>query len=184
MHSASIQETVRNSIISKAKENGIKDVTIPQFSFPALLKETDQFDLYHSIKFATYEGMSAIRMKNVGFDYSSVFFSKGMNKSGCINNFCVVNIYNGNMGLGLNPFLVIEVNSKNNFKNGVYFANIYDESNNKLNATLENPSEIDGRYFYPVRIKGIVHKKIRTINIGAYDRKQEKIVQQVALHLD
>ncbi|HFL1446889.1 TPA: DUF6056 family protein [Enterobacter kobei] len=184
MHSTSIQETVRNSIISKAKENGIKDVTIPQFSFPALLKETDQFDLYHSIKFATYEGMSAIRMKNVGFDYSSVFFNKGTGKSGCLKDFCVVNIYNGSMGFGLKPFLVIEVNSKNTFKDGVYFANVYDESKNKLNATLENPSEIDGRYFYPIMIKGINHDKIKTINVGVYDIRQKKIVQQVALHIN
>ncbi|WP_320716971.1 DUF6056 family protein [Enterobacter cloacae] len=181
MHATYLQEKIRSDIISYAKINNIVDVTIPQFYFPLLIKNSDKFDLYQSIMFAKYEGLNSIIIKDVNFDYSTAFYKEGINISGCINNVCIRNIYTGDRGFGLKPYIILELNKEPSYKDGFYFASIYDTKGRTQNVRLENLAEIKGRYFYQIAIRGLNGKEITNLNFGTYNERNEKIAEQLRL---
>ncbi|HDV8251413.1 TPA: hypothetical protein RJ957_000585 [Enterobacter hormaechei] len=182
MHSTYLQEKIRSDILSYAKINKIEDITIPQFYFPLLIKNSDKFDLYQSIMFAKFEGLNSIIIKDVDFDYSTAFFKEGLNISGCINNVCIQNVYAGNRGFGLKPYIILELNKEPIYNGGFYFASIYDSKGRTQNVRLENLEEIKGRYFYQIAIRGLNGKEIKNINFGTYNESSEKIVEQLRLN--
>ncbi|MEY7922124.1 hypothetical protein, partial [Enterobacter cloacae] len=87
----------------------------------------------------------------------------------------------GDRGFGLKPYIILELNKEPSYKDGFYFASIYDTKGRTQNVRLENLAEIKGRYFYQIAIRGLNGKEITNLNFGTYNERNEKIAEQLRL---
>ncbi|EMK1754151.1 hypothetical protein V8N81_000886 [Enterobacter hormaechei] len=70
------QEEIRDKMVAKARDSGEKEVKIPAFYFPKMVKENDKFDTYHSPDMAKFYGLSKIDRFAPGFDFSQIHKAK------------------------------------------------------------------------------------------------------------
>ncbi|WP_449549819.1 DUF6056 family protein [Lelliottia amnigena] len=70
------QEEIRDKMVVQARDRGEKEIKIPAFYFPKMVKENDKFDTYHSPDMAKFYGLSKIDRFAPGFDFSQIHKAK------------------------------------------------------------------------------------------------------------
>ena len=73
-----VQSQIREDMILDAKEEGSDTVTIPDWYFTRLLKDTDKIDTFRSSIMSKYYGMRTINWQNIDYNYAAIKTGKSI----------------------------------------------------------------------------------------------------------
>lgn len=169
------QSKIRDSIVLSEKSKGIKDIYIPEFYFPQLIKYYDRFDLSHSKFMAKYFGVNSINLFKIGFDYSRIndAIKTSANKE-FYNGIYLKNIYFYTETFGMKKRVLLEFNGPINQKKSdgdKIFMHVYLKGKGGFTNldTDISPVNIGGRYYIwrDVKFKSI--DDVEKIRIGVFN---------------
>ncbi|HKN04420.1 MAG TPA: DUF6056 family protein [Buttiauxella sp.] len=177
MHATYGQAKIRDSMMLKAKQNGISDVKVPDFYFPMLLKYNDRFELSNSKFMAKYYELKSAEAYRIGFDYSQINKAKHISTDlKFYNSYKLNNIYFYSETVGIRRTVILDFSGPLNteMKDGdKIFMDVYINDNREIFKSVLDitPANVDGRFLVSKSTGKIDFEKISKINIGIYNTK-------------
>lgn len=179
------QEKFRNDLVSHAVKTGVDSVSIPDFYFSRLLKNSDRFDLYHNgHEMAKFYGgkLKNIAKYNVGFDYSAITKNNGEIKiernifSDLVLHKVIFYSEPGRPFFKKIDFILFEFNESPaailTNKNKNIFFHIKSNDSSFINADIGRPGavKVGNKYYFSRQLPdGALKNGIKAFEFGVFD---------------
>lgn len=157
--SAYRQSFIRERIIKENVLHGEKNITIPDYFFKPLVKNTEKFDLYRSSFMKNYYSIDSISYIEPKFDYSIIDNDGWLNMEGAQSNNIKFFLYT-NVPF-YSKMLIIQAEDVTSIPNKV--AVLMNNGDEKV-ISLEGPAyEIEGKFYKNVILKNMSFSNIKTV---------------------
>lgn len=179
------QEKFRNDLVSLAVKTGVDSVSIPDFYFSRLLKNSDKFDLYHNgHEMAKFHGgkLKNIAKYNAGFDFSAITKNNGEIQiernifSDLILHKVIFYSEPGRPFFKKRDFILFEFNELPTAiltdKNKRIFFHIKNNKTSFINADIGRPAavKVGSKYYFSRQLPdGALNNEIKAIEFGVFD---------------
>lgn len=186
-----VQAKIRNEIVLRAKAQGYSEVSIPDWYFTKLLKESDKFDLWRSDSMPEYYGIKKIVWEPADFNYAILKTKKPVVFTSQLNNNLSLRMFYNNSNIYFDePSLVFEFERPLNLfdkKNAVIEFNFYLNNQNQfvsIDKKTEDFCKIGNFYYYVVKLNDIDFQTIKKMELVLKSGTYRELLKSFTIGLE